>query len=93
MQYFNIVVAGDRFTVRKPNPKHLLGTLELMNRSGGPAVMIGDSKIDVDAARKANLPIVAVSYGYTKIPPRNLGADILVDHFTELPLAVNKLCP
>ena len=53
--------------------------------------MVGDSNNDIDAAKAAGIASIAVSFGYTDIPPRDLGADILIDHFDELVPAVEKL--
>ena len=41
MPYFEAVVGGDYFPVRKPDPQHLLGALELMEASGQSAIMVG----------------------------------------------------
>jgi phosphoglycolate phosphatase len=53
--------------------------------------MVGDSYNDVASARNAGMPVIVVSYGYTNIPPIDLGGDILIDHFAEIPDAVNRL--
>ena len=47
--------------------------------------MIGDSQADIEAARAAAVPVVAVSYGYTMIPANELGADAIIDHLADLP--------
>jgi phosphoglycolate phosphatase len=91
MRFFGAVVGGDRFPVRKPDAQHLLGTLELMDAANHPAIMIGDSYNDVASAHNAGMSVIVVSYGYTTIPPSDLGGDILVDHFAEVPDAVNLL--
>ena len=52
-----------------------------MSRS---AVMVGDSMTDVATARAARVPVVAVDFGYTEIPPAELGADRLISHFDAL---------
>jgi phosphoglycolate phosphatase len=39
---------------------------------------------DVAVARNAGVEVVAVSFGYTTIPPRELGADRVIDRFDEL---------
>ena len=61
--------------------------------SGDPAraVMVGDSANDVIPARAADIPVVAVSFGYTETPAADLGADRLIDHFDQLPQAVAEL--
>ena len=48
------------------------------------AVLIGDSDTDVKTARAANVPVIAVSFGYTETPARELGADAVIDSFEEL---------
>jgi phosphoglycolate phosphatase len=55
------------------------------------AVLIGDSAIDVAAARAAEIPVIAMSYGYTPVPAHELGADAVADDFTELPALISRL--
>ena len=91
MQYFEVVVGGDFFPVRKPDPQHLLGALQLMNALENPAIMVGDSYNDVASARNAGMPVIVVTYGYTTTPAHELGGDILVDHFSDIVTAVARL--
>ena len=53
--------------------------------------MVGDSYNDVAAARGAGLPVILVSFGYTTKPVRELGGDIVIDHFRDLPAALAEL--
>ncbi len=53
--------------------------------------MIGDSENDAASARAAGLPLLLLRYGYARIDPAELGADCLVDHFDELPRALEAL--
>ena len=53
--------------------------------------MVGDSGNDVQAARNAGLPVIVVSFGYTATPPGELGADMVIDGFDELPAALSAL--
>ena len=91
MQYFEVVVGGDFFPMRKPDPQHLLGALQLMDAPENPAIMVGDSYNDVASARNAGMPVIVVTYGYTTTPAHELGGDILVDHFSEIVTAVARL--
>ena len=88
---FADVVGGDTLAVRKPHPGHILGTLERLGVPPGAAVMVGDSRNDIASARAAGIPVVAVSFGYTAIPPAELGADRLIDRFADLPAALAAL--
>jgi len=84
-RYFKAILGGDSFLVRKPDPAHLLGTLEPLGVAARDAIMVGDSATDVAAARNAGVPVIVTSYGYTQTPPAELGADAVVDNFLELP--------
>jgi phosphoglycolate phosphatase len=53
--------------------------------------MIGDSPNDIDCAIAAGVRSVAVSYGYTRVPAAELGANLLIDRFGDLPDAIGKL--
>jgi phosphoglycolate phosphatase len=53
--------------------------------------MVGDSTVDVAAARAAQIPVIVMSYGYTPIHPRELGADAVADDFAALPELISRL--
>ncbi|MEJ5038414.1 HAD-IA family hydrolase [Acinetobacter johnsonii] len=83
--YFADVIGGDRFDERKPHPRQLLHCVEQYAQSKDQVLMIGDSSNDVEAARRAGIDCVVVSYGY------NHGENILdcqpqqvVDNLCEL---------
>ncbi len=88
---FQAVAGGDSFPVRKPDAGHLLGTLGGLGVEPKRAVMLGDSANDLQAARNAGLPVILVSFGYTRTPARALGADAVIDAFAELPDALARL--
>lgn len=88
---FGAVVGGDSLAVRKPHPGHVLGTLERLGIAAADAIMIGDSHNDVASARAAGIPAIVVSFGYTAVPPHELGADRVIDSFAELPAALAAL--
>jgi phosphoglycolate phosphatase len=81
---FAAVVGQDTLGVRKPDPAHVAGTVE---RAGGDirrAVMVGDSALDVTAARGAGVTAIAVTFGYSDRPAGELDADIVMSHYDEL---------
>ena len=88
---FDAVLGGDSLAVRKPDARHILGTLEAIGVPADRAVMIGDSANDLNAARNAGLPVVLVTFGYTTTPVQELGADVLIDHFDQLLPALSSL--
>ncbi len=91
--FFEAVAGGDTFAVRKPSPGHLLGLLKQMDADPEHAVMIGDSPNDVAVALNAAVPVIAVSYGYRRVPAEDMGADILIEHFHQVPDALRRLGP
>jgi len=58
---------------------------------GGGAVMIGDSITDLNTARAADVPCILMSYGFTPVPAKDLGADLVLDEFAQLPQALREL--
>jgi phosphoglycolate phosphatase len=82
-RFFTAVVGGDGPS-RKPDRRHLEATMRELNASADEALMVGDSMNDVAVARNAGVEVVAVTFGYTNIPPRELGADRVIDRFDQL---------
>jgi phosphoglycolate phosphatase len=89
--HFDQVAGPDTFGIAKPDPRHLLLTIESISGNGKHALMIGDSEVDVALAKAAGIPVVAVTYGYAKVPLADLNPDALVDSFAELPAQVKRL--
>ena len=88
---FSAVAGRDTFPVFKPHPDHLLGTIRLAGGASERAVMVGDSRIDIAAAKAAGVPVVAVTFGYTDTPVRELSPDRVIDHYDELEPAIVAL--
>ena len=83
--FFQAVVGGDQLPgVRKPNPRHLMAALDILNVAPKDAVMIGDSPNDIDVAINAGVTSVAVSFGYCRIPVTEMGATHIIDDFADL---------
>lgn len=84
---FAAICGADTFAGRKPDPRHLLGTIE--RAGGGAAFLVGDTATDTDAALAAGVPCVLVDFGYA--PDARARADatiILSDYvFLDAPLA------
>lgn len=90
-RWVTALAGGDTFPVKKPDPGHVTGLLNLLGADIEGAVMVGDSANDALAARGAGLPFIAVGYGYCKGPVADLGADAVVDNFSDLPAALATL--
>jgi phosphoglycolate phosphatase len=88
---FAAVVGPDLAGAYKPDPQHLAYAVEAAGGSLARTLMVGDASTDTGVARAAGVPVVAVSFGYNDVPPQELGADALIDHFGELPAAARRL--
>lgn len=83
---FDAVVGGDSFAARKPSAEPVLGALNRLGQSPDVAVMVGDSDVDVAAARAARLSaMLLVWHGYARGNPADLGADWVIETFDTLP--------
>lgn len=73
----------------KPDPRIFHDVVrEMTGAADAPAVMVGDSITDLNTARAAGAKCVLLSYGYTPVPARELGADFVLDDFAGLPDAL-----
>lgn len=87
------VVGGDTLAQRKPEAEPLLYALAQLNASPDSAVMVGDSAVDVAAARAAGCPVVWMSHGYHRgVTAQSLKPDWALDHFEHLPPLVRPGC-
>ena len=82
--YFDAIAGGDTFTVRKPDARHLIGTVERAGGALSRTVMIGDSLNDMLVARNAGVPSIAVPFGYSDVAVETLGPNRVIAHFNEL---------
>jgi len=88
---FMAICGQDTFDTQKPDPNMLRRTIA---RAGGHihrAVMVGDSATDIDMARAATVPIIAVDFGYSETPVSQLGPDRIISRYDDLPAAIFDL--
>ncbi len=62
--YFDYYLGGDSLKEKKPHPMPLLKVCEEFGASADEALMVGDSKNDILAAKNAGMECVGVCYGY-----------------------------
>ena len=88
---FAAICGADTFGVAKPDPAILHQTIARAGGLSPASVMVGDSGTDIGAARRAGIPVVGVSFGYTDVPIVELKPDRLIGHMRDLPDAVESL--
>ncbi|MGQ0700160.1 MAG: phosphoglycolate phosphatase [Panacagrimonas sp.] len=82
---FAVCVFGDTLSQKKPSPIALQHCMNELRSVASRTLLIGDSEIDVAAARNAGVPVWAVSYGYRHTPhARELGADRVIDSLVDV---------
>jgi len=88
-RWIRVVVGGDGDLPRKPHPQPLLRACQDLGVAPAEALMVGDSLVDVRAARAAGLAIVCVPYGYNEgNDPRALPCDAFIESVAELPALI-----
>lgn len=85
---FGAVVGGDAVPRRKPHPDHLLQVLQGIDTPPEAAVMVGDSRNDLLAARGCGMACILVDFGYSSEPVATLGADRVISDLAELEAAI-----
>ncbi|MGH6861894.1 MAG: HAD family hydrolase [Phyllobacterium sp.] len=85
---FAAISGSDTFAFRKPDPRHLTETIRVAGGDPERAVMIGDSKTDIDTAKAAGIPVVAVDFGYSDLPVASYDPSRVISHFSELKVAL-----
>ncbi len=87
-KFFAFVAGGDSFDVRKPDPGHVLKTLEACGAEPSRSVMVGDHRNDILAGRGADIATVWARWGYGT---EDVGATAQAGSFAELPDILNGL--
>jgi phosphoglycolate phosphatase len=84
MDRFELILGGDTLGPGRAKPAPDMIDTAILTLGGGRFAMVGDSTFDVRAARNANVPVVALSFGYNDLPAAELGADAVIHHYDEL---------
>jgi phosphoglycolate phosphatase len=87
-QYFAAICGQDTFGVMKPHPEILWKTILRAGGATADAIMVGDSGTDVRTARAAQVPVIAVDFGYSEVPIASLQPDRIISSYGELPKAI-----
>lgn len=86
-EFIQMSLGGDSCAEKKPHPEPLLRVLSDMSVPAEQALMVGDSRNDIEAARAAGVRSLAVTYGYNHgRPVREEAPDFLCDSLLALTL-------
>lgn len=90
-----VLVCPDHVERSKPAPDMLLLACQQMGVNPEAVLFVGDDARDIESGRAAGCRTAAVTYGYIhpEDNPRNWGADVVVDHPSELRAVLDRaLC-
>jgi phosphoglycolate phosphatase len=83
-QYFQAIYGGNSFVTKKPDPLGARTILNELRITPQEALLVGDSEVDVQTARNADMLAAAVNYGFGVHDRRTFPADIYLERFSEL---------
>ncbi|MDB4021842.1 HAD-IA family hydrolase [Litorivicinus sp.] len=83
--FFDSIVAGDDLLTKKPEPEMVLKALAELNVDSKDACLIGDSRADLGAAKRAGIFSILVSFGYHgNLDIAEAGAGRIIGRLTDL---------
>lgn len=93
-KYFNNMIneaQGTSETIRKkPNPDAVFELIKKLKAENETNIYVGDSEVDIQTAKNANLPCISVSWGFrTKTQLLTAGAKVIINSPSEL---LNYIC-
>jgi phosphoglycolate phosphatase len=88
---FAAICGADTFGVAKPDPSFLRQTVARAGGNMAATIMVGDAGTDVGVARRASVPVIGVTFGYTETPIEELNPDRVISSMVDLPEAVVEL--
>ena len=90
---FSAGIGGDDLPTMKPDPAPLHHLAARFGAVAEDCLVVGDSRTDVEAARAAGMPVVAVSYGYNHgADIRDSAPDATIDSMAQLPPLLAPFC-
>ncbi len=79
------ILGGDSFENKKPDPQGLIYLMNNFNFSSRNLIMVGDSLVDIETAKRAGVPVCAVTYGHaTREILKTANPNWIVDDLLEL---------
>ena len=93
--FFSEVIGGDTAAGRKPDPAGLLTIIGRADGAPSATVMVGDSPVDAETARRAGTVLCIARYGFGA-PAGSLmpaAGEMAIDDPSELPQAIRSFRP
>jgi phosphoglycolate phosphatase len=88
-KYFSFCCGGDTFSVKKPDPKPLLETINAIGSTTEKTCFIGDSEVDYQTASKAKVNFIFLDFGYNNGYNPNPEEVVICSHFSDILKVIN----
>ena len=88
--FFEYVSGHNTFEYCKPDPRHLLRTIEMIHGDKNKSIMVGDSETDANAAKAAEIPMILLKYGYTEKKSEEIYHNHLIKDFIGIEKIISK---
>ena len=88
--FFEYVSGYNTFEYCKPDPRHLLKTIEILDGDKKKSIMVGDSETDANAAKAAEIPMILLKYGYTEKRSEEIYHNHLIKDFIGIEKIISK---
>lgn len=82
---FDVILGEREGIARKPDPQIVYDIFRITHHTSGAVLYVGDSLVDMETAKNANVPFVACSWGFvSRETLMKARATHIIDHPTEL---------
>jgi HAD superfamily hydrolase (TIGR01509 family) len=89
---FDVTISRNQVKHVKPDPEHLQAALKVLGVSPEETVVVGDSRVDMQSAKRLGAIAVGLPAGVSSIGQlMDAGADYIVTSMVDLPLLVERL--
>ena len=88
--FFEYVSGYNTFEYCKPDPRHLLKTIEILDGDKNKSIMVGDSETDANAAKAAEIPVILLENGYTEKNTTEIYHNHLIKDFVGIEKIITK---
>ena len=88
--FFKYISGYDTFEYFKPDPRHLIKTIEILKGDKNKSLMIGDSETDANAAKAAGIPMILLKYGYTEKKSEDIYHNHLIKDYVGIEKIISK---
>ena len=88
--YFEYVAGYNTFNYCKPDPRHLITVVEILDGDLKKSIMIGDSETDANSAKAANIPMILLEDGYTEKKTNEIYHNHLIKDFVDIEKIISK---